>query len=403
VPADHERDRSLEHLLRQGLRPEPPTRDACVDAETLAAWMSGSLPRHRAGLVETHVSSCARCQAMVAAFARTEPPASARVSWIERWHLRWVVPLATAATAVAIWIAIPDRAREMASIAAPPEEQQTAAVRPRQPEDAPAESARPEAGLDRAAPSSPLAAPAAATPPEKKETLAAAGQPAGNIAPLQDSASSDRRNREAESRDRFAARSDANEADKPQARDERQVSGVTSPAPARAPAPVAGDQAFRRAAPGAQNKPAEEPAAKATQEAITVSGARPMASGVIVEILSPDKSSRWRIVDHRQVQQSTDGGTTWQPTALAAPADLTAGHAPGGTVCWVVGRRGIIFVTSDGTHFEPVPFVETGDLVKVTADSDRRASVTTADGRVFRTTDRGATWTRAGGGPQEIF
>jgi photosystem II stability/assembly factor-like uncharacterized protein len=59
-----------------------------------------------------------------------------------------------------------------------------------------------------------------------------------------------------------------------------------------------------------------------------------------------------------------------------------------------VGRAGAIFVTTDGTRFESVPFPEPVDLVTVAAIDDRQASVTTADGRRFATSDRGASWRR---------
>jgi photosystem II stability/assembly factor-like uncharacterized protein len=72
---------------------------------------------------------------------------------------------------------------------------------------------------------------------------------------------------------------------------------------------------------------------------------------------------------------------------------VTAGHSPTAGVAWLVGRAGGIYVTTDGARFERVPFVETTDLVSVVAVDNRQATVTTADGRVFRTITRGATWT----------
>ena len=44
----------------------------------------------------------------MAAFIQTTPPQPVAESLWRRWHLGWVVPLATAATAAAIWVALPD-------------------------------------------------------------------------------------------------------------------------------------------------------------------------------------------------------------------------------------------------------------------------------------------------------
>jgi photosystem II stability/assembly factor-like uncharacterized protein len=61
-------------------------------------------------------------------------------------------------------------------------------------------------------------------------------------------------------------------------------------------------------------------------------------------------------------------------------------------VLWLVGRGGVIYVSSDGANFERVPFVDSSDLLSVVAVNSREATVTTIDGRTLRTTDRGVTW-----------
>ena len=82
--------------------------NACLDAETIAAWLDGGLSGEALTIARTHVADCARCQAVVAVMVRTEAaaaaPAAERPS--RRW-LGWLVPLAAAATAVAIWVAVP--------------------------------------------------------------------------------------------------------------------------------------------------------------------------------------------------------------------------------------------------------------------------------------------------------
>ncbi|MBF8301502.1 MAG: hypothetical protein HW394_1872, partial [Acidobacteria bacterium] len=104
-----DRDASVDRLLRQTLR-GPLTSDAapgaCVDGETMAAWSEGALPSSAAALVETHLSQCARCQALLATFARTSAAPVAAESLWRRWRLQWLVPIAATATVVAVWIAI---------------------------------------------------------------------------------------------------------------------------------------------------------------------------------------------------------------------------------------------------------------------------------------------------------
>jgi photosystem II stability/assembly factor-like uncharacterized protein len=73
---------------------------------------------------------------------------------------------------------------------------------------------------------------------------------------------------------------------------------------------------------------------------------------------------------------------------------LTAGAAPSSNVCWLVGRSGAILLTTDGRAWRRITFIETADLTAVTSPDARTATVTTADGRQFGTTDGGRTWTR---------
>jgi photosystem II stability/assembly factor-like uncharacterized protein len=46
----------------------------------------------------------------------------------------------------------------------------------------------------------------------------------------------------------------------------------------------------------------------------------------------------------------------------------------------------------DGRHFERVNLPEPADIKSITASGALQATVTTVDGRVFVTTDGGATW-----------
>jgi hypothetical protein len=96
--------------LGNTLRRSPATAsDACLDAETLAAWADGGLNAKAASAVELHASNCSRCMAVLATMERTAPAAAVTETWTLARVFRWVAPLAAAATAVAIWVAVPQR------------------------------------------------------------------------------------------------------------------------------------------------------------------------------------------------------------------------------------------------------------------------------------------------------
>src|SRR5258706_15365877 len=100
-------------LLRDTLRARAatsPSRD-CLDAETAAAWADGTLNRQERAAVEAHAADCARCQAMIAAMARTAPPTPAR-SWWRMPARGWLVPLTAAAAALLVYANVPYRARQ---------------------------------------------------------------------------------------------------------------------------------------------------------------------------------------------------------------------------------------------------------------------------------------------------
>jgi photosystem II stability/assembly factor-like uncharacterized protein len=59
-----------------------------------------------------------------------------------------------------------------------------------------------------------------------------------------------------------------------------------------------------------------------------------------------------------------------------------------------------VLVSTDGRTWRRVTFPEITDLSAIRARDARSVSVTTADGRIFNTTDAGATWAR---GPLQGF
>jgi photosystem II stability/assembly factor-like uncharacterized protein len=137
--------------------------------------------------------------------------------------------------------------------------------------------------------------------------------------------------------------------------------------------------------------PAAEPSAAGRREL-----ARGFAPEPTVVIASPAQN-QWRIVNGVTIQSSSDAGATWQNVNVNVdvPASLRAGSAPSAAVCWIVGQGGLVLRTIDGRTWQRVPFTDASDLVQVQASDARTAQVTTADGRIFRTIDGGATWAQA--------
>jgi photosystem II stability/assembly factor-like uncharacterized protein len=111
-------------------------------------------------------------------------------------------------------------------------------------------------------------------------------------------------------------------------------------------------------------------------------------------ILSPNPTSQWRILTNGGVQHSTDGGSTWEMQSTGVTAMLTAGTSPAPSICWLVGREGTVLLSTDGRSWRRLAFPEATDLASILATDDKSATVTASDGRVFRTTDGGQTWTR---------
>jgi hypothetical protein len=318
-------DASTDRLLRQALRPPSSAApsEACLDAETLAAWMSGNLSGTRMDEARTHLADCAHCQAVLATMARIEPSlnAGAPERGVRRWWA-WMVPLTAAAAALFIWIALPrDR-----TVTTPAVEQQTALA------DA-------KARLQAAPP-----------PP----AVASSKDQAANVAPEKKL-------------------------------EELRTTPVTEPKPAAptAAAPVAPAPAQ---APVTAPVPAERDLGRLNERVAK------LAAPPII-ITSPDAMIRWRVTG-ATVERSIDSGSTWKPTSSGITSDLTAGAAPSSSVCWLVGRGGVVLLSTDGSTWRRVAFPDTTDLSAVRATDAQSAVVTTSDGRTFATTNGGVSWVR---------
>jgi hypothetical protein len=334
-------DRILEQALKQELRgtagPPPPD---CLDAETLAAWEDGGLDVKAMEAAELHVSNCLRCQSIAAAMASgnaaalsTPAPSTFAPSTFLQWRW-WLAPIAAAAAAVTLWMVVP--AQQQLATAPPPRD---AAVRP---------SAQVE-------PSVPAEA-------KRQEKLDADQAPKDRAQPPAAAALAEREVR----REHQTAAAEKNKAEAGKLADQPVASSASADAAAAAPA----------AAAPAQNTMLQKSARLAF---------------ATIEIVSPNSTRRWRIVP-AGVEFSTDQGATWIPVRAVATETLTHGVSPSGTICWLIGKDGVVLVTADGSIFAKVDLPVRVDVASITAADARSATVTTVDGRTFRTDDSGRNW-----------
>jgi hypothetical protein len=341
---DHERDGSIDRLLTISMPRgaiDPSAR--CLDEQTLAEWADDGLTRAERAAVETHAADCDRCQAMMAAMATIAAASgadrskrSASRSRLLSW--RWLVPATAAAAIVLALVLVPNRNRPPA----PREERQVA------------ESARgavpPQTLPDRAA-----NAPVASEPASREKAVRRDKQ---SFTPRREVAT-DKKTAAAPAADAFERSADA----------ELQKNRLADQVAAAAPqaAPVA-------------------PRTSVATNALAMGTAQAL-------IVSPDPAIRWRIVPGGAVERSGDGGATWQTQSTGATETLAAGASPSASVCWLVGSRGTVLLSTDGRSWHRLVFPEAIPLVAVRAADDKAATVTAADGRAFVTIDGGQTWT----------
>src|SRR5205814_899081 len=60
-------------------------------------------------------------------------------------------------------------------------------------------------------------------------------------------------------------------------------------------------------------------------------------------------------------------GANWTGPAPAVTTPLTAGTSPASNVCWIVGRLGVVLLTTDGRTWRGIAFPAITDLSSVTA------------------------------------
>jgi hypothetical protein len=158
---------------------------------------------------------------------------------------------------------------------------------------------------------------------------------------------------------------------------------VTEAAPITEPAPHAKASAALRQRDAVQNEMARAAAGISTRSAAKA------PDHLVVK--SPDSSISWT-VHTNHVQYAENGQPAPVQDFLPTNNPITAGSAPGGKVCWLVGQGGAVVLTTDGRLWLSASSPTTSDLSAVTAKSARVATVTATDGHMYTTMDGGQTW-----------
>lgn len=391
--------KSFDHLLRETLKappPEPP--DGCLDAGVLAAWFEGTLDPIERAAAEAHAADCSRCQAVLAAMIRTEPPMESR-PWWRSPAFGWLVPITVAAAALVVYVRMDPRPMESQVAHAPAVAAPAATTSPSSADQAAAEQPPQGTARDSIASTAPSGARASSRPSGQTANLEAMAKRAEQTQmPVQSKA--------APPAGEAPARKDSVEAPLDELTRQRAASvAVTSPVPAPPPSQPGG--AFRDATPSpAAPAPAAAPSAEDRTRAAAMADKRSLAESVIVNarttpdtprqpqivLQTADGSTRWRILTPGSVQRSNDAGATWETQSTGVSAILSSGAAPSKNVCWLVGKGGVVLLSADGRSWLRLPFPQAVDLVSVLATDASSATVTTASGRTFTTVDGGKNW-----------
>jgi Putative zinc-finger len=417
----------LDAILRQTMSETPgAATPECADAQTLAAYWDKSLASGERERLEAHLADCARCQTQMAAIARAEESArdamaASRVPWYRRWQ--FAIPAMAAAAAVLVFIAIRRPTNEE------PQTNPVVAMAKREAPLAPVANLpmpqpAPALAPSTAAPASPPTAPASnelamnevqreAAPRAQAHSAATARSvkrhvagPAGVSEELKEAQGNAPASAPTEA-GRVVAIAPAGPSV------EVGSAGAAPPVTGSASNEVAITQSQVEAQQRAESK--GYAATRSLSAQATVPNTAPMIAGgggaaaipgaavggttlaagsgaMVVTISPPDHSVTWIIGKNGMVERrDANGASHLQQSGVST--DLTAGAAPSASVCWIVGRSGTIIRTIDGgEHWTLIAPPITENLASISASNASDATISTASGQRFATTDGGASW-----------
>jgi hypothetical protein len=440
---DRDKDKPAADLLRRTLASSVSAPgsdvDACPDPEILAAYADRALDAAETAYYELHFSQCAHCREQLATMVRaaeTAPNAGVpRTSWIWDWRLLALAPVTAALIIAVVFFARRPAASRVAG--------QQALVAMQTPSQEPVPSAAPEPLPQDRVPEMQEAPPAkTAVPPSASRMRSDAGSIERSAADFTADVKSESDQAKVspapeekelgrdsishlplQSRNMIQLDKSVKQAAPPRAESSAQTGdsnelprsasqtvtvysqntvATTAPVPNQVSKPAAagavsgGNAAGQPDAAMAKKAPAyatKSSTGLAATETVTLEAPTDRDARTIVR--SPDPQILWRISSGRYVERSSDAGTTWRAQWTSVNAHVVAGSAPSVETCWLVGRGGIVLLTTDGTRWRTIDPPANADFVAVDASDAVSATVTSTDGRKFETGDAGKHWTSA--------
>jgi hypothetical protein len=267
---------------------------------------------------------------MLAALARTMPPAVAR-AWWRRPAIAWLAPLAVAAAAAIVWVSVP-RQTPVAPAA----------------QSARAETPSPETNASLPSP------PAVVTERQAFSTRESPRAGGAGSAGADERDRTPPKNRVPEAKEarrpadtRIIARSGRKPRQAPRLPN-TDAQLPSTPLPQAAPLKQQRRWPWltRWAATQAQERSFAEAAARGNQTAGRALALR-LEAAPETTIVSSNPNIRWRLGRSGIVQHTSDGGSTWQAQETGVNVKLTAGSSPSPSVCWLVGAGGVVLVSTD--------------------------------------------------------
>lgn len=430
---DQNRDKASADLLRRTLASSAAAAEPCPEPEILAVYSERALGADETARYELHFSQCARCRDQLARIVRAAAPThplSRRHRWVWPWTWFVLTPVTAAllfAAALLLRRPVSKFASEQRLMAIetpnqpPPvdepgpqdrvqETEQPPSVKPASP-PGPSRMRSATGSIQRTAPDytgaivSPPPRPAVAPAPRDKER----SDSYATDLPLQ-------------SRNDMALKKSAKSAPHTPAVQTPgggvQSGNIEQPRGQSQPVTVESQAATITSAEPTEQTLADNSAGNAGGSAAeaTPKKARPvfMAAGgaavgsqmVTVEaplnhsarmllVPSPDPQVLWRISSGRDVEMSVDAGTTWRTQWRSSTAHVVAGSAPSVDTCWLVGRGGIVLLTTDANTWRTLTPPADADFESVAAVDASSATVSATDGRQFKTSDGGKHWSLA--------
>jgi hypothetical protein len=426
--------KAFERLLAEALSPPGARTADCPDAETLAAFYERALAPAETAHWRAHFAGCSRCQQALATMAASDPnpladeevarlgelvaAASARpvvtarprtLKWPWYFDPRTLVPLAAAAVfAGALWLAVRSPRVTSPELAVSPPSSTTEPMIAENKPGIPPSLAPPAPAAARRAMQAPAqnAASAMAPPP---------GAPPASAAIAQSAAASQQAAKETSQSVVVTAAAPAAQApssDEASAREANTAGSAAGGAAENSSAGAAG--AAAEPSPAAKPGP-EQPVATTESVVVQPKGAHVDAlascgsleraqnqlSELYVVVAKINPQVVWSFGVSGFIERSIDGGRTWtrQSSPTLYSSDFLAGSAPSERVCWLVGNRGAIIRSTDGTTWVRVPSPKQAeqngqppDWTFVDARDARSAVIGTKDGRRFSTSDAGKSW-----------